>query len=156
MKKVLLKGGIKWLFALKKLPWWGGFYKRLVGIIKNSLKKVIGKALCNYEQLAAYLCEIERAINQRPLTYVVDENYEEVLTPYHMIFGRNIDDNCKTDFYQMTKVIMFEQIFRYKGNYCLYLKSISKQSALQHYEKNIFITDNAFYKTIASLSATLS
>ena len=29
-------------------------------------------------------------------------NYEEVLTPYHMIFGRNIDDNCTTDFYEMT------------------------------------------------------
>ena len=43
-----------------------------------------------------------RAINQRPLRYAVDENYEEVLTPYHMIFARNIDDNCTTDFYEMT------------------------------------------------------
>ena len=29
---------------------------------------------------------------------------------------------------------MSEQIFRSKGNYCLYLKSVSKQSKLQHYE----------------------
>ena len=66
-----------------------------------------------------------RAINQRPLRYVVDENYEEVLTPYHIIFARNIDDNCTTDFYEMTSD-MFEQIFRCKGNYCMYLKSVSK------------------------------
>ena len=45
----------------EKWPWWGGFYERLVVIVKNSLKKVIGKALCNYEQLTTYLCEIERA-----------------------------------------------------------------------------------------------
>ena len=74
----------------------------MVGIVKNSLKKVIGKALCNYEQLTTNLCKIERAINQRPLTYVADENYEEVLTPYHMIFGKNIDDNSTTEFYEIT------------------------------------------------------
>ena len=57
---------------------------------------------CNYEQLTTYLSEIERAINQRSLMYVADKNYEEVLAPYHMIFGRNIDDNFTTAFYQMT------------------------------------------------------
>ena len=34
--------------------------------------------------------------------YVADENCEEELTPFHMIFGRNIDDNCTIDFYEMT------------------------------------------------------
>ena len=86
LKSFLLERGIKWYFVLEKSPWWGGFYERLVGIVKNSLKKVLGKALCNYEQLATNLCEIERAINQRPLTYVTDGVYEEVLTPYHMIY----------------------------------------------------------------------
>ena len=77
LKNFLLKGGIKWQFILEKLPWWGGSYERLVGIVKNSLKKAVGKAFCNYEQLTTYLCEIERAINQRLLTYVADENYEK-------------------------------------------------------------------------------
>ena len=86
LKNFLLEHGIKWYFVLEKSPWWGGFYERLVGIVKNSLKKVLGKALCNYEQLATNLCEIERAINQRPLTYMTDGVYEEVLTPYHMIY----------------------------------------------------------------------
>ena len=64
----LLKGGIKWQFILEKLLWWGRFYKDLECIVKNSLKKVIGKALCNYEQLTIYLCEIKIAINQRHLS----------------------------------------------------------------------------------------
>ena len=40
--------------------------------------------------------------NQQPLKHVADENYEEVLTPYHMIFGRNTDDNCAINFNEMT------------------------------------------------------
>ena len=103
LKNFLFKSGIKWQFILEKSPWWSRFYERLVGIVKNSLKKVIGKEFCNYEQLTTYLCEIEKAINQRTLTYVADENYENLLTPYRMIFGRNIDDNCTTDFYKITR-----------------------------------------------------
>ena len=155
LKNFLLKGGIKWQFLLEKLPWGGGFYEHLVGIVKNSLKKVIGKALCNYEQFTTYLCKIGRAINQRPFTYVADENYEEVLTPYHRIFGRNSDDNCTTDFYEMTSDNVRAN-FRCKGSYCLYLKGVSKQSTLRHYEKNIFITNHTFCKIIALLLATLS
>ena len=64
--------------------------------------KVIEKALCNYEQLSSHLCEIERAINQWSLMHMADEIYEEVLMPFHIIFGRNIDDNCTIDFNQMT------------------------------------------------------
>ena len=64
--------------------------------------KVIEKALCNYEQLSSDLCEIERAINQWSLMHMADEIYEEVLMPFHIIFGRNIDDNCTIDFNQMT------------------------------------------------------
>ena len=40
--------------------------------------------------------------NQQPLKHVADENYEEVLTPYHMIFGRNTDDNCAINFNEIT------------------------------------------------------
>ena len=59
LKNFLLKGSIKWQFILEKLSWLDGFYERLTGIVKNSLKKVIGKALCNYEQLTTYICETE-------------------------------------------------------------------------------------------------
>ena len=41
------------------------------------------------------------------------------------------------------QVIMLEQTFRCKGNYFLYLKSVSKLSTSRHYKKNIFIIDHA-------------
>ena len=33
-----------WEFILQKSPWLGGFYEKLIGITKMSLKKVVGKA----------------------------------------------------------------------------------------------------------------
>lgn len=35
---------IKWKFIPKGVPWQIGFWERMIGIIKKTLKKVIGKA----------------------------------------------------------------------------------------------------------------
>jgi hypothetical protein len=37
--------GIKWRFITERAPWMGGFYERLVGLTKRSLRKAIGKML---------------------------------------------------------------------------------------------------------------
>ena len=39
------------------------------------------------------LIEIENIINSRPLTYISEEHFEESVTPYHLIYGRNIAVN---------------------------------------------------------------
>ena len=39
------------------------------------------------------LIKIENIINSRPLTYISEEHFEESLTPYHLIYGRNIAVN---------------------------------------------------------------
>ena len=44
LKNMLRNHKIEWIFILEKSPWWGGFYERMIGIVKTSLKKVIGKA----------------------------------------------------------------------------------------------------------------
>ena len=85
-----LKSKIIWKFILEKSPWWGGFYERLVGIIKRCLKKVAGKAFLNYDELTTLLMEIEQTLNTRPLTYLSDNNEDEAITPSHLLYGRNI------------------------------------------------------------------
>ena len=84
---------IKWNFILEKSPWWDGFYERMVRSIKNTLKKVVGVSSLDYEQLNTVLVEIENVINSRPLSYMNDENLDENLTPYPLIYGRNIATN---------------------------------------------------------------
>ena len=73
LKKFLLKVRIKWSFILEKSPWWRGFYERLIAIVKSSLKKVVGKAILNYNEMVTIVTEIEDCLNSRPLTYLNEE-----------------------------------------------------------------------------------
>ena len=37
----LSKRGVEWQFILKRAPWFGGFWERLIGLTKTTLKKVL-------------------------------------------------------------------------------------------------------------------
>ena len=79
LKRFLLIEQIKWNYILPKSPWWGAFYEHLIRIIKEALKKVVGKAKLSYEEMETVLGEIEIVINSQPLTYLYEEA-EEALT----------------------------------------------------------------------------
>lgn len=77
---------IQWIFTVALAPWMGGFYERLVGIVKRSLRKAIGKVCLNNEQLLTIIKEAEAVINSRPLVYVGDDiNSYMTLTPAHFL-----------------------------------------------------------------------
>lgn len=62
---------IEWKFNLARAPWWGGFFERLVGIMKSCLSKAIGRALLKYEELAEVLLDVETFLNnRRPLCHI--------------------------------------------------------------------------------------
>ena len=46
----------------------------MIRVVKAALRKVVGKAKLNYDELQTVLIEIESMINSRPLTYMSDEN----------------------------------------------------------------------------------
>ena len=76
--------GVTWKFIVEYSPWRGGFYERLVGLTKRSLKKLLGKRMVNAPQLRTLLIEVESVINTRPLTYVDDDvNSRKSITPAH-------------------------------------------------------------------------
>jgi len=56
---VLSEKKIQWKVIVKRAPWWGGFYERLVKNVKTPLKKVFAKAMLDAEQLTTVLVEIE-------------------------------------------------------------------------------------------------
>ena len=87
----MLTVDILWKYILEKSPWWGGFYERIIGIIKNCLKKVIWKSCLRYYEVETVLVEIEHMLNSRPLTYMSEENYAESITPLHLLYGRDIN-----------------------------------------------------------------
>ena len=84
---------VKWNFILEKSLWLGGFYEGMARILKNALKKVVGRTSLDRDQLNTVLIEIENIINSRPLTYISEEHFEESLIPCYLIYGRNIAVN---------------------------------------------------------------
>ena len=76
---------LQWLFNPSSALWFGGFYKRLVGVIKRLLRKVLGKALLSQSERHTVLYKIECAVNKRPLTLVGDLLDEVPMTPDKLI-----------------------------------------------------------------------
>ena len=81
---------IFWSFNLERSSWWGGFFERMVGTVKRCLKKVIGKARLDFDELQTILIEVESIVNSRPITYVYDELESEPLTPSHLLYGHRL------------------------------------------------------------------
>ena len=77
---------IVWSFITPYSPWQGGYYERMVGIVKNSFKKAVGKKILNHDEFCTCIAEIASIVNSRPLTYnYSDINSLEVLRPIDFI-----------------------------------------------------------------------
>lgn len=61
---------IHWKFNLATAAWWGGCWERLVGLMKQLLRKVLGKRSVYYVELELLVIEVEAVLNERPLTYI--------------------------------------------------------------------------------------
>ena len=81
---------ITWKFNIAEAPWFGGFWERLVSSVKRCLKKTIGQACLTYTKLQTILSEVELILNSRPLGTLFEDDFEEILTPNHMLFGRKL------------------------------------------------------------------
>ncbi|XP_053376476.1 uncharacterized protein LOC128547529 [Mercenaria mercenaria] len=81
--------GTEWRFIPKRAPWYGGFWERLIGLTKVTLKKIIGRAYVTLETLQTITKEAECMINNRPLTHVPSSPDDpRPLTPAHLLYGR--------------------------------------------------------------------
>lgn len=77
---------IEWQFSPPLSPWFGGFWERLIGVCKSILKKTLGKAYLDYEEMLTVLCSCEQTVNSRPITYMYDDAEELMpITPAHFL-----------------------------------------------------------------------
>ena len=80
---------IKWKFNLAKAPWWGGQFERLIGVMKQSINKTIGRATLYLDEMEELLLDVEIAVNNRPLSYVEEDDKFPLLTPNLMMYGQS-------------------------------------------------------------------
>ena len=70
LKDYLSKLSTSWHYVLEVSPWWGGFWERMVQVVKRRIRKILSKSKLTYEELLTVICEIESVVNSRSLCYV--------------------------------------------------------------------------------------
>jgi hypothetical protein len=83
--KYLTSEGIEFAFNPPKASHMGGAWESLIKGVKRSLRIVLGQRIVHEDTLSTALCEIESAINSRPLTYVGNDTGYSPLTPNHFL-----------------------------------------------------------------------
>ena len=94
LRDYMINHQISWQFIAPKAPWWGGYWERMVKMVKQALKKTLGRSTLSYDEMNTVLVEVERVINSRPITYIYDDREATcivyALTPSRLINGRSI------------------------------------------------------------------
>ncbi|XP_021967506.1 uncharacterized protein LOC110862595 [Folsomia candida] len=73
---------IQWIFNPPTAAWWGGWWERMVRSVKDLLKRMLGRAKLNYDQLRTCLSSVAAVINDRPLTTTTEDHEDLIpLTP---------------------------------------------------------------------------
>ena len=88
LSDTLSKKGVQWQFIPKCPLWYGGFWEQLIGLMKVSLKKILGHTFTTLPDHQMLIVEIEAIFNDRPLTILLsDDTDPELLTPSYFICG---------------------------------------------------------------------
>lgn len=81
--------GVDWKFIPKRASRCGVWWKRLIGLTKETLKEDLGRSYVNFQTWCTVVTEIEAVHNDRPLAKVISNISDpEPLTQSHLIYGR--------------------------------------------------------------------
>ncbi|CAK1604317.1 unnamed protein product [Parnassius mnemosyne] len=90
---------IKWRFIPPRTPWWGGWWERLIRVLKEMLRRILGRQRLTWVELDTVLCDCEAVINSRPLTYVSTCTDDlRPLTPMLFLHGLPSNDTSDLDY----------------------------------------------------------
>ena len=81
---------IKFPYIPALSPWWGGSWERLIGVMKTTIRKTLGRSMITYERMRTLVKEVQSVMNNRPLTYV-SGNLDDTqpLTPSMLLYGHD-------------------------------------------------------------------
>lgn len=107
---------IQWKFIPPTAAWWGGWWERMIQMVKKLIRCVLGRACLNYEEMNSILCDCEAVINSRPLTYLSeDPNGITPVSPAMFlqdIYNSKVTDIDEIDSGSLSKRIKYQQRLR--------------------------------------------
>jgi hypothetical protein len=86
-------GPIEWKFSTPEAPWTNSITERMIGLLKRQLRVAIQKEKLSMRSLQTVLLEIQKIINDRPLT-TLRSNRESIvtITPNMLLHGRQLNE----------------------------------------------------------------
>ena len=98
LKGELLLEAIEWSFNPPHAPHMGGAWERLIRSVKDILRHLVGDRLLTDEELASFMCEVEKIMNDRPLTRMGSDARDPTpLTPNHLLLMKGNSCAPNTD-----------------------------------------------------------
>jgi len=125
---------IEWIFITPFAPWRGGQYERLIGVVKHHLKRVIRKKTLTIEEMWTLLIEVEKIVNERPITFMSESEVIKPLRPIDLAFPMLKDnevDIADTN-YERNDPSYFD---RYSSRDSLISKYKQATNAVEHFWK---------------------
>ncbi|CAI5444496.1 unnamed protein product [Caenorhabditis angaria] len=80
LNQAMNRENIEWIFNCPLAPWQGGVFERMVQIVKKALIQSMGKNVVNYVNFETVVVNVERIINERPITVVSNDEKSDVWT----------------------------------------------------------------------------
>ena len=98
LRDELVLEAIEWHFNPPHAPHMGGVWERIVRSVKQLLRHLVGERLLNDEELVSFLCEVEKILNDRPLTRMGSDPRDATpLTPSHLLLLKGNDCSPNTE-----------------------------------------------------------
>jgi len=89
IQRSLSRRGIEWVFNPPGASHQGGVWERLIRSTKKILRSLVGNRELNDESLRTFRVEVEKIMNDRPITPVSSDPQDlEALTPSHILLMR--------------------------------------------------------------------
>jgi len=85
--------GTQWRFTTPRNPREGGIWERMVKVVKDSLRRSIGRQLLDHAELGTLFIELEAMANSRPLTYQSDAEPVRSLRPIDFLLQSSPEIN---------------------------------------------------------------
>ena len=127
---------IKWEFNPPGAAWWGGFYKRLVKLIKQKFVLCFGKQkFTTFEDFRVAVAYLERFLNNRPI-YVPKEKGDEFLS---IRPGQFMNYGHQDNYFRMMENILSERSETPVGGKML-TEILKTQTKFQQRLKRVFDT----------------
>ena len=143
----MLMEAIDWQFIPPHAPHMGGVWKRIVKSVKGILKQLVGNRLLNDEELLTFMSEVEKILNDRPLTRMGSDPRDDTpLTPNHVLLlrqnssGSFLDTDDNTIRRRWKTVQRIANVF-YDRFIAEYLPTLQSRSKWASAKENLKIND---------------